>query len=72
MALETMKQSRYDVKPTGAGDGTLIITPPGYGAVPYLFNPTGKTIEINGVKVQSNSAYPIAGLPTYGGTRPRG
>lgn len=69
LALEQLKQFRYDVKPTGAGDGTVIITPPG-GANPYLFNPSGKTIEIDGVKIQSNAAYPITGLPSYGGTRP--
>lgn len=69
LALEQLKQFRYDVKPTGAGDGTVIITPPG-GSAPYLFNPSGKTIEIDGVKIQSNAAYPIAGLPSYGGTRP--
>jgi hypothetical protein len=65
---ELLKQ-KYDVKPTGAGDGTLIITPP--GGVPYVFNPTGRTIEIDGVKITSNAAYPIAGLPTYGGTKPK-
>jgi hypothetical protein len=66
LALEQLKQFRYDVKPTGAGDGTVIITPPG-ASTPYLFNPTGRTIEIDGVKIQSNAAYPIAGLPSYGG-----
>ena len=65
---ELLKQ-KYDVKPTGAGDGTLIITPP--GGVPYIFNPSGRTIEIDGVKIQSNAAYPIAGLPTYGGAKPK-
>ena len=70
LAVEQLKQFRYDVKPTGAGDGTVIITPPGSG-VPYLFNPSGRTIEIDGVKITSNSAYPIAGLPTYGGVQTR-
>jgi hypothetical protein len=65
---ELLKQ-KYDVKPTGAGDGTLIITPP--GGVPYIFNPSGRTIEIDGVKITSNAAYPIAGLPTYGGAKPK-
>jgi len=64
--VERLKQMRYDVKPSGAGDGTIIITPPG-GEPPYVFNPTGRTIEIDGVKIQSNAAYPISGLPTYGG-----
>lgn len=67
--VERLKQMRYDVKPSGAGDGTIIITPPG-GEPPYVFNPTGRTIEIDGVKIQSNAAYPISGLPTYGGTKP--
>jgi hypothetical protein len=68
-ALEVLKQQKYDVKPTGAGDGTIIITPP--NGAPYVFNPTGRTIEIDGVKITSNAAYPIAGLPTYGGTKPK-
>jgi soluble lytic murein transglycosylase-like protein len=68
-ALEFIKQARYDVKPTGAGDGTVIIVPPGGGA-PYLFNPSGRTIEIDGVKITTNAAYPISGLPSYGGVKP--
>lgn len=65
-ALEWLKANAgWDIKPTGAGDGTIIIRPP--GAAPYIFNPSGKTVEIDGVKVQSNAAYPIAGLPSYGG-----
>jgi len=70
LAVEQLKQFRYDVKPTGAGDGTVIITPPG-GGTPYLFNPSGRTVEIDGVKIQSNAAYPIAGLPSYGGAQVR-
>lgn len=70
LAVEQLKQFRYDVKPTGAGDGTVIITPPGSGT-PYLFNPSGRTIEVDGVKITSNAAYPIAGLPTYGGVQTR-
>lgn len=58
----------WDIKPTGGGDGSVIIRPPGQSA--YLFNPSGRTIEIDGIKIQSNSAYPIAGLPTYGGMKP--
>jgi soluble lytic murein transglycosylase-like protein len=67
-ALEFIKQARYDVKPTGAGDGTVIIVPPGGGA-PYLFNPSGRTIEVDGVKITTNAAYPISGLPSYGGVK---
>ena len=60
---------KWDIKPSGAGDGTVIITPP--GGSPYLFNPSGRTVEIDGVKVQTNAAYPIAGLPMFGGLKPR-
>ena len=68
-ALEWAKANYgWDIKPTGAGDGTVIIRPP--GGSPFIFNPKGTTIEIDGVKIQSNSAYPIAGLPTYGGRKP--
>jgi hypothetical protein len=45
-------------------DGILIITPPGPGATPYLFNTSGKEQVINGIKVTSMSAVPMAGLPT--------
>lgn len=69
LAVEQLKQFRYDVKPSGAGDGTVIITPPGSG-VPYIFNPSGRTIEVDGVKITSNAAYPISGLPSYGGVKP--
>jgi len=65
-ALEWAKANYgWDIKPTGAGDGTVIVKAP--GSPPYVFNPSGRTIEIDGVKVQSNAAYPIAGLPSYGG-----
>jgi soluble lytic murein transglycosylase-like protein len=68
-ALEWAKANYgWDIKPTGAGDGTVIIRPP--GGTPFIFNPKGTTIEIDNVKIQSNSAYPIAGLPTYGGRKP--
>jgi len=68
LAVEQLKMMRYDVKPSGAGDGTVIITPPGSNA-PFVFNPSGRTIEVDGVKITSNAAYPIAGLPTYGGVQ---
>lgn len=69
-ALEWFKMNMgWDIKPTGAGDGTLIIRPP--GGEPYVYNPAGRTVEIDGVKVESNAAYPIAGLPTYGGINTR-
>ena len=61
-ALEWAKANfGWDIKPTGAGDGTIIIRPP--NGAPYIYNPSGKTIEIDGVKIQSNSAQLISGLP---------
>jgi hypothetical protein len=66
--LEVLKQRGYDVKPTGQ-DGIVIITPRG-GGVPYAYNTSGRTEVIDGVKITSNAAYPIAGLPTYGGIQP--
>jgi soluble lytic murein transglycosylase-like protein len=69
LAVEQLKMMRYDVKPTGAGDGTVVITPPGSNA-PFIFNPSGRTIEVDGVKITSNAAYPISGLPSYGGVKP--
>jgi soluble lytic murein transglycosylase-like protein len=69
-ALEWAKSNYgWDIKPTGAGDGTVIIRAP--GSPPYLFNPKGTAVEIDGVKIQSNAAYPIAGLPSYGGMQAR-
>jgi len=68
-ALEWAKANYgWDIKPTGSGDGTVIIRAP--GAQPFIFNPSGRTIEVDGVKITSNAAYPIAGLPTYGGVKP--
>jgi soluble lytic murein transglycosylase-like protein len=67
-ALEWAKANyNWDVKPTGAGDGTVIIRPP--GGAPSIFNPSGREIVVDGVKITSNAAYPIAGLPTYGGVQ---
>lgn len=61
-ALEWAKANfGWDIKATGAGDGTLVIKPP--NSAPYVYNPSGKTIEIDGVKIQSNSAQLISGLP---------
>jgi len=68
-ALEWAKANYgWDIKPTGSGDGTVIIRAP--GSPPYLFNPTGRKVTIDGVEVQSNAAYPISGLPSYGGVQP--
>lgn len=69
-ALEWAKSNYgWDIKPSGSGDGTVLIRPP--GGVPHIFNPTGRTVEIDGVKIQSSAAYPIAGLPSFGGTKPQ-
>jgi hypothetical protein len=69
-ALEWAKANYgWDIKPTGEGNGTVIIRAP--GASPYIFNPSGRTVEIDGVKIQSNAAYPISGLPSYGGMQTR-
>ena len=70
LAVEQLRQSRYDVKPTGY-EGSMVITPPGVGAVPFFFNASGRTVEIDGVKVTSFSAYPISGLPSFGGQQAR-
>jgi soluble lytic murein transglycosylase-like protein len=64
--VEKLKGMNYDVKPTGRGDGSVIVTPP-FGGTPYFYNPEGKTVEIDGVKITSNAAYPIAGLPSLSG-----
>lgn len=62
--LELLKRSGYEVKPLGGEGGAIIIPPIISGQPPFFFNPTGRTIEIDGIKVTSMSAYPIAGLPT--------
>jgi hypothetical protein len=51
----------WDIRPTGAGDGTVIIRPP--NSPPYLFNAMGNSITIDGVKIPANSARLIGGLP---------
>ncbi len=64
-ALEWAKANYgWDIRPLG-GEGGVVIRAP--GSPPFFFNQTGKTVEIDGVKVQSNAAYPIAGLPSFGG-----
>ena len=60
--VEKLKMMKYDVKPTGAGDGTVVITPP-FGS-PFVFNPSGTTVEIDGNKIPSFSARPITGMPS--------
>ena len=62
--LELLKRSGYEVKPLGGEGGAIIIPPIISGQPPFFFNPTGRTIEIDGIKITSMSAYPIAGLPT--------
>jgi len=59
--VEKLKMMKYDVKPIGDGN-TVVITPP-FGA-PFVFNPSGTTVEIDGIKVQSFAAKPITGMPS--------
>jgi hypothetical protein len=60
--VEKLKMMKYDVKPTGAGDGTVVITPP-FGA-PFVFNPSGTTVKIDNIEIQSFAARPITGMPS--------
>lgn len=61
-ALEWAKANfGWDIKPTGAGDGTIIIRPP--NGAPYIYNPSGTTIKIDNVEIKSNAAQLISGLP---------
>lgn len=67
-ALEWAKANYgWDIRPLG-GEGGVVIRAP--GAAPFFFNPTGKTLSPDGVKIPANSAYPIQGLPSYGGVKP--
>ena len=62
LALEWAKANfGWDIKPTGAGDGTIIIRPP--NSAPYIYNPSGTTIKIDNVEIKSNAAQLISGLP---------
>ena len=67
-ALEWAK-ANYSWKIDKVGDNSVIITPP--GQQPYFYNAEGRTVEIDGVKIQSMAAYPIAGLPSYRGLSAR-
>jgi hypothetical protein len=62
MGLEMLKQRGYTVTPLG--DGTVMLTPKD-GSQPFTYNPAGRTVEVDGVKVNVMSAAPVAGLPTY-------
>ena len=59
--VEKLKMMKYDVKPVGDGS-TVVITPP-FGS-PFVFNPSGTTVEIDGNKIPSFSARPITGMPS--------
>ena len=62
LALEWAKANfGWDIKPTGAGDGTLIIRPP--NSAPYVYNPAGTTVKIDNIEIKSNAAQLISGLP---------
>lgn len=66
MRLEWLKANAgWDIKPSGAADGGFIIKPP--NGSPFYYNSNPRTIEIDGVKIESNGAYPIAGLPSMTG-----
>ena len=61
-ALEWAKANfGWDIKPTGAGDGTIIIRPP--NSAPYVYNPAGTTVKIDNIEIKSNAAQLISGLP---------
>lgn len=53
----------WEFKPFGNGETAVFIPPPGSSEPPFFYNATGRTIEIDGIKIQDNSAYPVAGLP---------
>ena len=62
LTLEWAKANMsWDVRPTGDGNGTVIIRPP--NSPPYVFNPTQRPVVIDGVTVPANSARLIGGLP---------
>ena len=66
MRLEWLKANAgWDIKPSGAADGGFLIKPP--NGSPFYYNSTPRTIEIDGVKIESSGAYPIAGLPSMAG-----
>ena len=58
----------WEIKPSNAGDGTFVLVPPLWmqqqGTPPLIYNPSGRTVEIDGNKIQDNSAIPITGLPS--------
>jgi hypothetical protein len=65
---ENALKEGWTVKPSGAGDGTMVLVPPVWmqqqGTPPLIYNPSGRTIEVDGIKIQDNSAIPITGLPS--------
>lgn len=66
MRLEWLKANAgWDIKPSGAADGGFLIKPP--NGSPFYYNSNPRTIEVDGVKIEANGAYPIAGLPSMVG-----
>jgi soluble lytic murein transglycosylase-like protein len=62
---QEMAKAKYglEVKPSGAADGGVFIKPAGSTDI-FYYNPTPTTIEIDGVKIESRGAHPIANLPS--------
>jgi len=62
---QEMAKAKYgmEVKPSGAADGGVFIKPSGSTDV-FYYNPTPTTIEVDGVKIESRGAHPIANLPS--------
>lgn len=58
----TKATATMDIKPLGDGE-TVLFKPAGSNQV-YMYNKSGRTIEIDGVKITSQSAVPITGMPT--------
>jgi len=70
-ALEWVKTNlKYEVNSTP--DGSVLIKVPGSTRT-YVFNPSGREIEVDGVKVKSMDATPISGMSQLSGMpQPKG
>ena len=58
----------WEIKPSNLGDGTFVLVPPLWmqqqGTPPLVYNPSGRTVKVDNVEIQDNSAIPITGLPS--------